>query len=65
MQQLLNLAMVMNIKCTNALQHMVTDQRRGANLGLGEGVGPDAVPSGRRRAVAFINLKNNTDTKTT
>lgn len=35
----------------------VTDQRRRAHLGLGEGVGPDAVPSGRR-AAALINLSN-------
>ena len=51
----------MNINSSRVVRHKVTDQRRRVYLGLGEGVGPDAVPSGRR-AAALINLSNNSQT---
>lgn len=51
----------MNISSSDVVYHKVTDQRRRVYLSLGEGVGPDVVPSGRR-AAGLINLSNNIQT---
>lgn len=52
---------VMNINSNSVVQHKVTDTRREAYLSLGEGAGPDVVPS-VRRAAGLIDLSSNSQT---